>query len=294
MRISYAEELGECGARLVETLNSFRGQFDFTKAGVLAARQYAVVEYVIRNYVQLGSGVLVFVAGMSDINELCGIFEEDRYLNRDKFGARTFKLFAIHRDIPLEEQEEAFLPVGPDEIKIILATNAAESSITVPDTDVVIDMGIHKEMKFDESRHQTFLCSTWISKASAAQRAGRTGRLRPGKVYRMYSKHVYNMLEEHPTAEVSRIPMQDVIIRLRYDFEKGPSFRGVRPILSNMIQPPDLDNIERSFANLFDSGLITDPSDDGILTSLGRFCCGLSMDINLGMSISIRNNKWFV
>ena len=66
--------------------------------------------------------------------------------------------------------------------KVILATNAAESSLTLPDVDVVIDLGSYKQVSYDEERKMTQLVRTWVSRASATQRAGRTARVRPGTV----------------------------------------------------------------------------------------------------------------
>merc|ERR1719498_203764 len=85
----------------------------------------------------------------------------------------------IHSDIPFEDQLTAFQPVR-DAVKVVLATNAAESSITLPDVDHVICLGTHKQVRYNERHHQTQLINTWISKASATQRAGRTGRVRAG------------------------------------------------------------------------------------------------------------------
>eukprot|EP01041_Mallomonas_annulata_P006112 gene6112-12377_t len=70
--------------------------------------------------------------------------------------------------------------VSPDEVKVVIATNAAESSITLPDVDVVICLGTHKSMRYVKQNHYVQLVNTWISKASATQRAGRTCLVPPG------------------------------------------------------------------------------------------------------------------
>jgi HrpA-like RNA helicase len=88
-----------------------------------------------------------------------------------------YKTIAIHSDIPEDEQAIAFEPCKPNEIKIIIATNAAESSLTLPDVDFLIDLGQCKSMRYDSKAHKNVLLNTWISKASATQRAGRTGRV---------------------------------------------------------------------------------------------------------------------
>ena len=78
------------------------------------------------------------------------------------------------------EQVRAFEPAPPGTTKIVAATNAAESSVTLPDVDVVIDLGVCKSARWDAGRGCACLTRTWVSRASATQRAGRTGRVRPG------------------------------------------------------------------------------------------------------------------
>lgn len=103
---------------------------------------------------------------MFDIEEL-----SERFVGLDRY-----KIVCIHSDIPFEEQELAFLPTLPHEVKVVIATNAAESSITLPDVDMVICLGTHKMIKYDAKKNRSTLANCFISKASATQRAGRTGR----------------------------------------------------------------------------------------------------------------------
>jgi HrpA-like RNA helicase len=71
-------------------------------------------------------------------------------------------------------------------------------------------------MRYYQANHCVQLVNTWISKASATQRAGRTGRVRPGTVYRLYSSSLYEKFDPHEKAEVFRQPLQDVILRYIY------------------------------------------------------------------------------
>lgn len=125
--------------------------------------QYKLASNIVREVVENGTGVLIFVSGMMDIIEISELFEEDP----------KYVVVGIHSDIPYEEQEMAFAPVPPDKIKVIIATNAAESSITLPDVDVVICFGTHKVVRFDIRTGRAQLVNQYISKASASQRAGR-------------------------------------------------------------------------------------------------------------------------
>lgn len=104
---------------------------------------------------------------------------------------RRFTCVPIHSDIPFEDQMMAFDASKNDEVKVVIATNAAESSLTLPEVDNVICLGLCKQIVYNPASHRQMLTPTWISKASATQRAGRTGRVRPGTVYRMYARESY-------------------------------------------------------------------------------------------------------
>eukprot|EP01036_Dinobryon_divergens_P034678 gene34678-44844_t len=251
----------------------------------LVNEQYHVAVGLIKQVVKKGTGVLVFVSGMLDISELTERFE-------NLYG---FRVFAIHSDIPFEDQEAAFLPTAPDEVKVVIATNAAESSITLPDVDVVICLGTHKSMRYVKQYHCEQLVNTWISKASATQRAGRTGRVRPGSVYRLYSRNLSEKFDDHEVAEVHRQPLQDIILRLRAMLEDTDSFEGVVPVLMDLLEPPDMENVGKSFDYLFNADMLSRPDDSGELTSLGKFAGNLPIDLRhtrllaYGIALGLKN-----
>eukprot|EP01041_Mallomonas_annulata_P007018 gene7018-14283_t len=261
------------------------GDGQATVSNDLVKEQYNVAVGLIKQVVKKGTGVLVFVSGMLDISELTERFE-------NLYG---FRVFAIHSDIPFEDQEAAFLPTAPDEVKVVIATNAAESSITLPDVDVVVCLGTHKSMRYFKQNHCVQLVNTWISKASATQRAGRTGRVRPGSVYRLYSRNLSEKFDDHEVAEVHRQPLQDIILRLRAMLEDTDSFEGVVPVLMDLLEPPDVDNVEKSFDYLFRADMLSRPDDSGELTSLGKFAGNLPIDLRhtrllaYGIALGLKN-----
>lgn len=96
---------------------------------------------------------------------------------------------------------------------MVVATNAAESSLTLPDCDAVICLGTHKQVeRSHESAQQCQLVNSWIPKSSSTQRAGRTGRVRAGTVFRLYSRRLFDALPDHETPEVLRQPLAQVEI----------------------------------------------------------------------------------
>lgn len=227
----------------------------------MAKMQCDIAVMLIRNVAVNGTGCLVFVSGIQDIAVLQSKFE----------NLHRFKVYALHSDIPFKDQEAVFLPVDSDKVKVIIATNVAESSITIADVDIVICLGTHKSMNYSVDDHNSQLANSWISKASSMQRAGRTGRTRPGKVFRLYDKSLYGKFQEYATPEVLRTPLQDVILSLRVTLGNSHDFDGTVPILESLLEPPDVGNVSKSFEYLHATRMITSPDDGGELTAMGRF-----------------------
>ncbi|KAH9252921.1 hypothetical protein BASA81_009077 [Batrachochytrium salamandrivorans] len=242
--------------------------------------QCKLVVHLVRNgNIPLGSGVLVFVSGLADIEHLHELLEP--------FTPKIV-LFAIHSQLNEEFNEALFQPCRADQVKVIVATNAAQSSITIPDVDVVIDLGTHKTMQYNQKSHTSALVEQWISQSSAVQRAGRTGRVKPGIVYRLYSSKVFETeFSEHDTAEILESPLDDTILSLRSTFEHLDSFLGVIPILDDMLEAPDLGCIQNSFLSLYRQQMISEPNDFGMLTTCGRFVSKLGIGASMGRLVAL-------
>jgi len=224
-----------------------------------------------------GTSVLIFVAGMNDIVSIMDLVEK-LYL-----PDATYTCFPIHSDVPFEEQMAAFDKPDKDEVKIIIGTNAAESSITLPDVDHVICLGLQKQITYNQASHRQLLCPAWISKANAVQRAGRTGRVRNGNVYRLYTRRVFNQyMDKFELGEMSRVPLDSVILDLKTMLEEEAT-----TILRDCIEPPEMLNIEKSFSSLHQQNFLTKPNDEGIPTTLGTFVSSMGIDLMLGSLIGL-------
>mmetsp|Transcript_8856 Transcript_8856/g.19868 ORF Transcript_8856/g.19868 Transcript_8856/m.19868 type:complete len:2027 (-) Transcript_8856:217-6297(-) len=225
----------------------------------------------------LGSAVLIFVPGMSDIEAIIELVEK---LNSPGVA---FICLPIHSDVPFEEQMAAFEPPKEGEVKVIIATNAAESSLTLPDVDHVICLGLCKQIEYNKESHRQILMPTWISRASATQRAGRTGRVREGSVYRLYSRNAFQKyMQPFDQGELVRSPLDNTILSLRDMLDEA-----VTPILLECLEPPDISTIERSFQSLHASNFISDPTDEGAITSLGSLVVALGIDLTLGAFVGL-------
>lgn len=225
-----------------------------------------------------GTSVLIFVPGMGEILSITEAIEK---LERN--DTKKYNCFPIHSDVPFEEQMGAFDEPADDEVKVIIATNAAESSVTLPSVDHVICLGLCRQITYNQSSHRQILLPAWISKASATQRAGRTGRVRPGSVYRLSSRRAFDSyMDEFEPGEMSRIPLDSVILMLKRMLHEE-----IEPIFLECLEPPPLGTISRSFENLHRWGFITEPSDDGDITSLGEFASSLGIDLSLGSFVGL-------
>lgn len=117
-------------------------------------------------------------------------------------------VLALHGGLPADEQDAALTP-GADR-RVILATNIAETTITVPDVTAVVDSGLHKVARYDAARGIDSLETERVSEDSAAQRAGRAGRLGPGRVIRLWDAR--DRLRPHREPEVARVDLASTLL----------------------------------------------------------------------------------
>ena len=224
--------------------------------------------------------VLVFLPGLFYIREL-----EDR-LSYHKV-MKKLTVIPLHSSITLEEQYLVFRNPKPDYRKIILSTNIAESSITVPDIKYVVDFCLTKSLICDVDTNYQSLRLQWASQASAKQRAGRAGRVSNGKVYRLVTREFYNFdLEEYSTPEMQTCSLESVILKVKVLDLGDP-----KSILHLAVSPPDLHNIERTILLLKQIGALSTTANqkryDGQLTFVGTVLASLPIDMHLGKLVML-------
>lgn len=131
-------------------------------------------------------------------------------------GALKPHILPLYASLPTIQQMRVFQPPPEGSRLIVLATNVAETSLTIPGIKYVFDCGRSKEKKYDTTTGvQTFEID-WISKASASQRTGRAGRTGPGHCYRLYSSAVYEeFFAEHAVPEILRTPLESTVLQLK-------------------------------------------------------------------------------
>ena len=107
-------------------------------------------------------------------------------------------------------------------IKIVIATNIAESSITIDDVVFVIDSGKHKEKTYDEENKIACLLPSWVSQASAHQRRGRAGRVQAGRCWHLFPRAKIDDLAEYQLPEIVRTPLEQVSVGVRVVLSETP------------------------------------------------------------------------
>jgi ATP-dependent RNA helicase DHX37/DHR1 len=131
-------------------------------------------------------------------------------------GPTKMHVLPLYSLLPTREQLRVFEPTPDNSRLVILATNVAETSLTIPGIRYVFDCGRSKERKYDEKTGVQSFEIGWISKASANQRAGRAGRTGPGHCYRMYSSAVYERdFPQFAEPEILRMPIEGVVLQLK-------------------------------------------------------------------------------
>ena len=125
--------------------------------------------------------------------------------------------FALGRPAPwqhrVEQAADAFRPPSdPKQWKVVLATNVAETSVTIPDVSFVIDAGLEKIVKYDDHLGASVLRAGYVSQASANQRRGRAGRTRPGVCFRLYTRRRHEVMEVSRPSELLRLNLEGLCL----------------------------------------------------------------------------------
>ncbi|MGN6313479.1 MAG: ATP-dependent helicase HrpB [Rhodanobacteraceae bacterium] len=149
--------------------------------------------------------VLVFLPGRREIARCRSLLAGDG-------SSAKLEILPLHGELSLAEQQAALSPSEPGTRRVILATNVAESSLTLPGIRAVVDSGLAREPRFDPNSGFTRLQTVNISQASADQRAGRAGRIAPGVAYRLWPQS--QRLEPSRTPEIAQAELSSLALEL--------------------------------------------------------------------------------
>lgn len=222
--------------------------------------------------------VLVFLPGIYEIETMKK--ELEIYSTKTDSRFVPFNIFILHSMLSTEDQKKVF--VVSKNAKIILSTNIAESSITIPSVTHVINFCLTKKLDADPkmNRLQTLVC-VWATQNHCKQRAGRTGRVCDGMAFHFVTKDFYNQkMRKHPKPEILEIPLESVILNVK-KLEMGTPLE----ILGSSIDPPPYEAIVEAVLRLKEMcGLNRLNSkgefefDDGDITYIGEIMAALPCD----------------
>ncbi len=171
---------------------------------------------IIRALREQPGDVLVFLPGAREIRACC-----DALGPVVKGGGGGITVHPLYGDLPFEEQERAIVPLATR--KIVLATNIAETSLTIEGIRTVIDSGLTRRLHFDPSTGMNRLVTIPVSRASAEQRKGRAGRLGPGICFRLYSPHTFRSMIPFAPPEILVSDLSPVALELAVWGVRDPS-----------------------------------------------------------------------
>jgi len=183
------------------------------RSGLLAPRVAAAIRTALR---QTHGDLLVFLPGAGEIRAC----ERELRASLNLIEGRL-SLHPLYGDLPFEEQERAIVP-SRDHRKIVLATNIAETSLTIEGVQVVIDSGLTRRLSYDPATGMNRLVTVELSRASAEQRKGRAGRLGPGVCYRLYDQFALRGMQAFTLPEILGSDLAPLVLELAVWGVKDP------------------------------------------------------------------------
>ncbi|KAI6085914.1 P-loop containing nucleoside triphosphate hydrolase protein [Hypoxylon rubiginosum] len=208
-------------------------------------------------------GILIFLPGVAEIN---------RTVNQLR-SVSSLHVLPLHASLDTREQRRVFTSAPSGKRKVVVATNVAETSITIDDIVAVIDTGKVKETSFDPQNNMRKLEETWASRAACKQRRGRAGRVQAGKCYKLYTRNLEERMPERPEPEIRRVPLEQLCLSVR-----AMGTRDVGGFLGRTPTPPAIPAVENAVKTLQRMGAL----DGDELTALGQQLAMIPTDLRCG------------
>ncbi|GME62145.1 putative ATP dependent RNA [Neofusicoccum parvum] len=245
--------------------------------------------------------ILIFLTGREEIETALEMIA-DRAVNLDP-KAPSIQALPLYAGLPTDQQMYVFDPAPENVRKVIIATNIAEASVTIDGIVYVIDSGYVKLRAYNPNTGIETLTATPVSKASATQRAGRAGRTKPGKCYRLYTEQAWDSLPEATVPEIQRSNLAPVILQLkslgidniaRFDYLTPPPAELIIRALELLYSLGALDDYAKLTKPLGTrmAELAVEPMMAKVLLSSPDFGC-LSEVLSIAAMTSLQGNVWF-
>jgi pre-mRNA-splicing factor ATP-dependent RNA helicase DHX15/PRP43 len=229
---------------------------------------------------QLPGDILVFVSGVDEINEIRqGI--ERKLRNAKPFAPLVVYGLSAKMNDEQEQAVHSKAPIaesGECGRKVVIATNVAETSVTIDGLVYVVDLGFSKVSVYNPRNRSSYLHKKYISKAEAAQRSGRAGRTRPGKCFRLYLESVFNdNFAAQPIPAIQRDQMTSTILSL---------INGGFPLITfDYVDAPMTESLISALDELYYLRLIEEDPAGLCTTDLGKQIAKIPLDLHLALSL---------
>uniref|UniRef100_A0A3P8PGJ2 RNA helicase n=1 Tax=Astatotilapia calliptera TaxID=8154 RepID=A0A3P8PGJ2_ASTCA len=246
----------------------------YTKAPEADYLEACVVSVLQIHVTQPTGDILVFLTGQEEIEACCELLQE----RCRRLGSKIAELLVlpIYANLPSDMQAKIFNPTPPGARKVVVATNIAETSLTIDGIIYVIDPGFCKQKSYNARTGMESLIVTPCSRASANQRAGRAGRVAAGKCFRLYTAWAYkHEMEETTVPEIQRTNLGNVVLLLKS--------LGINDLIHfDFMDPPPHETLVLALEQLYALGAL---NHMGELTKLGRRMAELPVDPMLSKMI---------
>ncbi|KAK2636542.1 hypothetical protein Ddye_031334 [Dipteronia dyeriana] len=240
----------------------------------------AIVTVLQIHVTQAPGDILVFLTGQEEIETTKEILNH----RIRGLGGKIAELIIcpLYANLPIELQTKIFEPTPEGARKVVLATNIAETSLTIDGIKYVVDPGFVKVKSYNPSTEVESLLVSPISKALANQRAGRSGRTGPGKCFRLYTLDSYQMeMDDNTVPEIQRTNLANVVLILKS--------LGIDDLVNfDFIDPPAAESLIKALELLFALGAL---NKFGELTKVGRRMAEFPLDPMLSKMI-IASDKY--
>lgn len=235
--------------------------------------------------------ILVFLPATSDLRKACSMLEEKNSMGLsfcvEAYGD-IFRSNSDRTELVVEQQTDT------DKRKVVMSTAVTEESITIKNIDFVVDSGLNFQSSYDPMKMATKLDKEFITKSSAKQRAGRTGRLKPGTAYHLYTKKQFEEFPDYDVPEIKTIDMAKTILDVTNMPLMG-SYKKTMIFLDNLIEPPSRETMLAGANQLKALGVFTkdDPKDMGELSVMGKAIAKMRLEPGMARSL-LMANQYFV
>ncbi|CZT10732.1 related to helicases [Rhynchosporium agropyri] len=215
-------------------------------------------------YLKQDGGILIFMPGLMEISRTIDALRSISNLH----------VLPLHASLQSADQRRVFPHAPQGKRKVIVATNVAETSITIDDIVAVIDSGRVKETSYDPQNNMRKLEEVWASRAACKQRRGRAGRVQAGKCYKLYTRNAeMSKMMERPEPEIRRVPLEQLCLSVR-----AMGIKKVAQFLASAITPPESLAVDGAMDLLGRMGAL----DGEDLTALGRHLSMIPADLRCG------------